>query len=880
MAKPILENNKLKQLISRLNGHLNLTGEDIADVIWLGLEQQKYSAKTPGEVITNNEDEQPPKPKVPISPPSSTNNEDQKDNGDKQPPKPKVPISPPSSTNNFDYKIKGKTLPIRHTDPRSLREPLEFVKALRPLMRRVDSGRQTILDEIETVKLIAEQSTGEQRICIPVLKSEPEPWLDLALVIDDNSSMIIWRKLIEELKEILEHYGIFREVRTWGLTKDNDKIIIKAKVGKQQTKKVQTKNFRELIDPTGRCLILIVSDCVGSMWFDGTILSALEHWTKHQPLAILQMLPNTLWLRSGLRVGAAVRLVNRNGGSISEVANSNLRIHELLIWKDFDLENRSKIPVLTPEPELASNWAGFLVGNYNKINGGFIFPHNSDFIRPPELPQTQISNLNAEQRIERFRRISSPLGRKLAGLLMAAPLISLPVIRLVQEILLRESGSVHTAEVLLGGILKPLTEITTDINPDGVIFDEVVPGIRNILLEDAPFSDSQFIFHTISDYIEKQIGKSLKECIALLNQPSPEDDGEQENLAKAYAAISLKVLRALGGEYAELAKRLQQLDVQFLEFSFEVATITITDLQPFEFEVATIEPKQTGGLFGSGQKTELIVKRRRQQSQYFIENLGNRVQLEMVQIPEGSFEMGAPQTEKDSSDTERPQHQVNVPTFFMGKYPVTQAQWKAVAALPLVNRELTPDPSRFKGANCPVERVSWYDAVEFCDRLSQSTSRTYSLPSEAEWEYACRAGTNMPFHFGETITTDLANYDGNQTYGQGSKGKYPEKTTEVGSFQVANNFGLYDMHGNVWEWCLDDWHNDYRGAPTDGSAWFNSDDKLSDKSGRAVLRGGSWIYDPLYCRSASRYYDVRAERDGLYYTFGFRVVCAVGRILQ
>jgi len=257
------------------------------------------------------------------------------------------------------------------------------------------------------------------------------------------------------------------------------------------------------------------------MWFDGTILSALQYWTKHQPLAILQMLPNTLWLRSGLRVGAAVRLVNRNGGSTSEVANSNLRIDELLLWKDFDLENRSKIPVLTVEAEIASNWAEFLVGKYNKINGGFIFPHNSDFTPPPNLPQTQISNLNAAERIERFRRISSPLGRKLAGLLMAAPLITLPVIRLVQETLLPESGPVHTAEVLLGGILKPLTEITTDINPDGVVFDEVVPEIRTTLLGDAPFSDSQFIYHTISDYIEKQIGKSLKECVALLKQPPP-----------------------------------------------------------------------------------------------------------------------------------------------------------------------------------------------------------------------------------------------------------------------------------------------------------------------------------------------------------------------
>jgi formylglycine-generating enzyme required for sulfatase activity len=197
-----------------------------------------------------------------------------------------------------------------------------------------------------------------------------------------------------------------------------------------------------------------------------------------------------------------------------------------------------------------------------------------------------------------------------------------------------------------------------------------------------------------------------------------------------------------------------------------------------------------------------------------------------------------------------------------------------------MNKELKPDPSNFKGDNRPVEQVSWEDAVEFCLRLSQYTGRTYSLPSEAQWEYACRAGTTTPFHFGETITTDLANYDGNYAYGQGPKGVYKQETTAVGSFGVANNFGLYDMHSNVWEWCLDDWHDNYKGAPTDGSPWFNSDDKLSDKSGRAVMRGGSWFDTPQNCRSASRNFYDRDVRDNVDSNIGFRVVCVVGRTLR
>ncbi|AUB42335.1 Formylglycine-generating enzyme, required for sulfatase activity, containings SUMF1/FGE domain [Nostoc flagelliforme CCNUN1] len=277
----------------------------------------------------------------------------------------------------------------------------------------------------------------------------------------------------------------------------------------------------------------------------------------------------------------------------------------------------------------------------------------------------------------------------------------------------------------------------------------------------------------------------------------------------------------------------------------------------------------------------LTIHRHRQQAQYFIEDLRNNgVQLEMVSIPEGSFIMGSPQDEPERSSSESPQHQVTVRAFFMGKYTVTQAQWQAVASLPQINRKLNPNASRFKGANRPVDSVFWYDAVEFCDRLSQYTGKSYRLPSEAEWEYACRAGMTTPFHFGETTTSELANYNAEYTYGAGVKGTYREETTVVGSFGVANAFGLYDMHGNVWEWCLDDWHHNYEGAPTDGSAWFDDNNNLSQKQGNAVLRGGSWVSNPKLCRSASRGNDNGAVRGVIYDVIGFRVVCAAGRILQ
>jgi formylglycine-generating enzyme required for sulfatase activity len=306
-------------------------------------------------------------------------------------------------------------------------------------------------------------------------------------------------------------------------------------------------------------------------------------------------------------------------------------------------------------------------------------------------------------------------------------------------------------------------------------------------------------------------------------------------------------------------------------------------LQTFEFEVAKVDR------FGNE-----LLPRQQGQGQFFIELLGDQDNLktpylEMVAIPGGTFMMGSTEYED-----EQPVHQVTVPPFYMSKYPVTQAQWRAVAAMKdlRISQDLKLAPSGFSGDdNLPVEQVSWLEAREFCGRVTKFAQREFKikselwecrLPTEAEWEYACRSPKptqnnseqpegNTAFHFGDTISTTLANYDGNRTYGEGQKGEYRERTTPVGSFGVANNFGLYDMHGNVWEWCEDDWHNNYNEAPSDGSAWLNPKRKKSDEK---ILRGGSWNFDPNVCRSANRYGDIT---DFQYNVIGFRVVYAPAR---
>jgi formylglycine-generating enzyme required for sulfatase activity len=343
----------------------------------------------------------------------------------------------------------------------------------------------------------------------------------------------------------------------------------------------------------------------------------------------------------------------------------------------------------------------------------------------------------------------------------------------------------------------------------------------------------------------------------------------------------------------------EQLSEEFAGFpplqKFEFETVEIVDevLVPeedvpvlawrnhqFKFKTARLvlaEPKRSWLPF-QAKKTdpELVITKGTGQAEGYIEQIDSAVSLKMIAIPAGRFQMGAREDELEARSNEQPQHWVTVPEFWLGQGPVSQEQWMAVAGFPQVKIEMKANPSSFKGSNLPVETVSWDEAVEFCDRLSALTGRTYRLPSEAMWEYACRAGTTTPFSSGETIDAELANYSSSSTYGKGKSAKSPGKTTPIGQFP-ANDFGLHDMHGNVWEWCEDHWHGDYKGAPIDGSSWLKKD---SNPSTARVRRGGSWVNAPGRCRSACRSYLDAGTRNDI---IGFRVCvvdCVVPRALR
>ena len=254
-----------------------------------------------------------------------------------------------------------------------------------------------------------------------------------------------------------------------------------------------------------------------------------------------------------------------------------------------------------------------------------------------------------------------------------------------------------------------------------------------------------------------------------------------------------------------------------------------------------------------------VIDRPGSHAHIFQEDLGSNILLTMIQIPPGTFMMGAPDREEGQESSEKPHHLVNVATFYLGQTHITQAQWNTIF----------PDKSVTLGSNSqlPVDSISWLDAIEFCDRLSTKTGREYRLPTESEWEYACRATTTNPFAYGDTISPSIVNYDGLRPYGQIIKGTCREKPTPVATFP-PNLFGLYDMHGNLWEWCLDEWFANYDDAPKDGTA--RGDLVTGDENKQRVVRGGSWFSSGQICRAASRS-SLPASYQHNHY--GFRVVC-------
>jgi formylglycine-generating enzyme required for sulfatase activity len=532
--------------------------------------------------------------------------------------------------------------------------------------------------------------------------------------------------------------------------------------------------------------------------------------------------------------------------------------------------------VISLEPEPLRRWANVTTGAGSASLAGLRIALAQLTPQSDSLPS---ASLTPEQRVQQFCATASIAAQKLAGLMAVVP-VSLPVVHLIQKTLLPQSRQVHVAEVFMGGLLDAVPPPPDQLHrPPQYRFAEAV---REKLIDAVPISKTTQVIETVSEYISERLGLGTKSFAALITA-CPQLEPDQQRVIQPFAELALSTLRRLGGDYRAKADQLAaslrpsppQAPTQtwppLQEHRYQVATVEIEPLQRFDFETATIERPRRDR---KGRSQNWVVRKASGYGWQRIEDLGNGVQLELVEILGGSFPMGSPPDEPEQYEDEGPQHEVTLRDFFIGKFPITQAQWQAVAALPQVNLKLDSDPSSFKGSDRPVEGVSWQEVVEFCARLSEKTKREYDLPTEAEWEYACRAGTTTPFHFGKMITPDLANYDGKYAYNQGPTGRDRQQTTPVGSFP-ANAFGLYDLHGNVWEWCADHWHDNYADKPEALKADGHMPWLLDQEDSYRLLRGGSWVRPPRGCRSAARVYDPPDGRDSLY--VGFRVVCRAAR---
>ena len=850
-----------------------LTGIEIAETVWWALRRCSPVSQTievAAEPVTdedissdlNDIEDAPAIPPPPLPPPET-----------------QAEIAPDLSSSRGAASLPEGYQPIRVEDPAALPDPLALARSLRPLLRWVAFGEPRRLDEIATVDRIAQ--TGIWQL---VLRRQRELMFDVALVFDTSPSMALWLRFSQDVCRLLSRYGEFRRLELWKLV-----FTASGEIALRSPRSETQYPTSRLITQDRRRIVLVMSDCVAPSWRDRGIWDVLHDWSRSMPTAIVQVFPEHLWPQTALGLASAVQLRVEPHHDRVALPSQGLTAtaHSFLARKRIATATTTgalRLPIVSLEPQPLLAWARLVAGDRQVRVPGILW----EALEPQRSPPKD-EPLNAKQpqrptvdRLDLFLRTASPTARELAALLAASPLVMLPVVRIVQRALLPRSRPSHVAEVFASGLFAVASaEPPTLDNAETVIYQLAEPGYRSRLLERLPTIDRVVVIEKVSSYVVQGLNTSMSAFRALLRDPrraavAEGDSDRAVNFFSAFAMVTADVLRGLGGQFDEFAQRLVAgveaaiaVPPSFELEAFEYESVeTLGVLKRFEFETATIAMSR--GFMGLlGRKP--VITRRRGSNWGYTEKLSEEIGLDMMSIPGGTFQMGSPDNEPDRDSSESPQHEVTVSPFFLGRYAITQDQWRIVASYPQIEQQLEPEPSYFKDDNDhrPVEQVSWDEVVEFCQRLSVKTGKTYRLPSEAEWEYACRAGTITAFHFGDRPSVALMNYDGKYTYNGSPKGEYRGKTVEVGSFP-PNNFGLCDMHGNVWEWCEDDWHESYEGAPTDGSAWTEEKRTQTNR----LLRGGSWDINPRGCRSA---YRVNSSRDIRSYRFGFRVVCAAPR---
>ncbi|MGD1700794.1 SAV_2336 N-terminal domain-related protein [Dapis sp. BLCC M229] len=506
--------SKLQRLLNILQKvKSDLTGLELAEIIWLAVqmgETEQQQISTP----TKAQKEEAPLPKKSSSEtsPSDARAEETAE------------VYPYSSTPSSSTASITDT-PIKVPAAPALRNTLALARAIRPLMQKIPSYTEQVLNETATVKRIVDEN-----IWLPVLKPAPQKWLELGLVIEQSDSTIIWKQTIRELQEFLEYHGAFRDVRVWRLEMNGKKARLFPNINKN--KQQRPRNPKEIIDPRGQRLILLVSDCVSSVWRDGSIYPLIRLWGSQGILTILQLFPERLWHRTALNQDIPVQLRALTPGAFNSQLKAEVQLDDEL--EEEELKDTIKVPVITLEAQSLATWSSVIAGFSSNTTAGFIFSPSLVDSEPSAFKLLEES-ITPEGRVSRFRATASKLARRLAGLIAGAP-VSFPIVNLIQQTMLPQSNQVHVAEVFMSRLFKRVS--SEKIEADYIY--EFYGGVRELLLQSVPKSQTLLVIEKISEFLAQRRGLSSREFKALLVwSPDPQ--------LRSFARLKTEILQQLEG---------------------------------------------------------------------------------------------------------------------------------------------------------------------------------------------------------------------------------------------------------------------------------------------------------------------------------------------
>ncbi len=690
-----------------------------------------------------------------------------------------------------DKQISGKTISQKSAkafqSPKKIALPhyREWEKAFKYINLKSIALHSDEVDEEATAEYIASSQIFDVKF-----KQNYEKKYSLTIVIDQNSTMTIWRELISQFIDMIPTMGVFKQIDIfyWDTTGKTAQLFY----DKELKQKADDKS---IIKDNKYKVVWILSDCLALSWQSGDGFKKIKFWSQTLFVSILHMFPKYMWM------GTMLYKLKQTALSSKSAVETN---SQLLMNRRSSNTPVAKIPVVSFNPFALQAWARVLVNRPQNSISGVLFEEGLSF---EVLEQKQLE-ISADDRVKRFLTQATQTAQTLAFYLSVLP-VDFQVVRILQEQMFPKSDQSHIAELFLGGIIQRIEE-------DEVTKYEFYPEVREKLNQNITAKESIEILKKMSEFLTNYLGSGF-DIEALISAPDTILKGDiplsYESIA--YAKIVANILQRAGGRYKEIA-------------------IQITESLQENEELEK-------------NKTKAIIPHSKR------------------------FQMGS-----NEYDIEKPVHEVVFNyDFEIAQYPVTVGEFRAFVKDTDYKTEAEigdgayvwdgkdikkkkdvywDNPYFEQTEEHPVVCVSWNDAKEYCKWLSKKTGENYRLPTEAEWEYACRAGTTTKWSFGDD-EKELEKY---AWYDENSGGK----THPVGE-KEPNPWGLYDMHGNVWEWCEDDFIDDYEETPRDGSAY---QDKKSD---RKVLRGGSWDDVAGNTRSSYRDWGDPAYRD---VDVGFRLL--------